>query len=512
MVVGGGITGLVAALRLSQGGSDVVIIEPGPWGGKLQTSLVAGRPVDETADAFLLRVPWALALCHDLDIDGELISPAERSAHVFVDGVRHRFPSGHVLGVPTDLNALARSGLISPAGVERARAELSLGVQATDPGVDGPDVPIGPYLRGRLGDEVVDHLVDPLVGGINAGDTATLSLAAVVPQLDAAARSGDPSLVRSCAGLLAIPTASPDRRTEADPRGTPAGPPAQRHDRMETSPPAEPIFATPMGGMARMVDAVLALIPGVERRIGTVVAVEPIGSRSAGSSPSVATGRGPGAGDRARVVLADGAVIDTDAVVLATPGHVAGSLLSSVSPEAASILAALDHASISMVTIAFDRADLGDVTGASGCLIPRDQGTLVTAVSYATSKWAQLRNTARDDVILRASAGRSGDDRHLDLDDAALTERILSDLDRVIGVTGAPTEVRVGRWPRSFPQYAPGHLDRIDALEAALADTPLRLAGMALRGVGIPACIRSAELAAASLGATWPTRRNHTSP
>ncbi len=211
-------------------------------------------------------------------------------------------------------------------------------------------------------------------------------------------------------------------------------------------------------------------------------------------------------------MLADGAVIDTDAVVLATPGHVAGSLLSSVSPEAASILAALDHASISMVTIAFDRADLGDVTGASGCLIPRDQGTLVTAVSYATSKWAQLRNTARDDVILRASAGRSGDDRHLDLDDAALTERVLADLDRVVGVRGAPTEVRVGRWPRSFPQYAPGHLDRIDALEAALADTPLRLAGMALRGVGIPACIRSAELAAASLGATWPTRRNHTSP
>jgi oxygen-dependent protoporphyrinogen oxidase len=131
-------------------------------------------------------------------------------------------------------------------------------------------------------------------------------------------------------------------------------------------------------------------------------------------------------------------------------------------------------------------------------------------VSYATSKWAQLRDPERDDVILRTSVGRTGDVRFWDLDDDALTERVLTDLDRIIGLSGAPTEVRIGRWMRSFPQYAPGHLERIAAAEASLADGPIRLAGMALRGVGIPACIRSAEDAVAGLGVAWPTRRSLT--
>ena len=470
VVVGGGITGLVAAYRCSQAGSDVVVIEPDRLGGKLQTSVVAGRPVDETADAFLLRVPWALALCHDLDIDGELISPAERTAHVFVDGERRRLPEGHVLGVPTQLTALAESGIVSEAGLQRVVADLATDPLPTDPLVAGTDVAIGPYLRGRLGDEVVDHLIDPLVGGINAGDTNHLSLAAVVPQLDAAARSGDPSLIRSCA----------QQRERAI--AAAGGPDA----------PVAPIFATPIGGMGRIIDTLLALMPGVDIRQGrAVTAIQTVGAG-------------------VHVLLDDGTSLDADALIVATPGHVAGPLLGEVSPAAASHLAAIAHASISMLTFAFARGDVGDVDHASGCLVPRDQGTLATAISYATSKWAQLRDPVAEDVILRVSAGRAGDDRHLELDDTDLVNSVLRDLDRIIGMTGAPTEIRVGRWTNSFPQYAPGHLERMDAVEAALAGTPVRVAGMALRGVGIPACIKSAEEAASSLGATWPTRRSIT--
>jgi oxygen-dependent protoporphyrinogen oxidase len=470
VVVGGGIAGLTAAYRLSQGGSDVTVVEPGRLGGKLQTSMVAGRAVDEAADAFLLRVPWALALCHDLDIDGELVSPSARTATVFVDGVRRPLPEGHVLGVPTDLDALARSGIVSAAAVERVRADLDLPAAPTDPGPSGDDVAIGPYLRGRLGDVVVDHLVDPLIGGINAGDTATLSLAAVVPQLDAAARSGDPSLVRSCRAQRA-------RLAAAIPPGAEAA----------------PIFATPIGGMARLVDALVALMPGVDLRVGPGVAAL---ERPAGRGPAM------------RVTLTDGAVIDTDAVVVACPAHVAGPLLADVAPEAAAVLSALEHSSISMVTLAFAAGAVATDPGVSGCLVPRHQGTLVTAVSDATAKWAQLRHPERDDVLLRVSAGRFGDDRHLDLDDVDLTARVLADLDRIVGVRAAPSEVRVGRWPASFPQYAPGHLRRIDAAEQALASLPIALAGAALRGVGVPACIRTGEEAAARLGATWSTRRS----
>lgn len=470
VVIGGGISGLTAAYRLSQAGSDVVVIEPDRIGGKLQTSVVAGRAVDETADAFLLRVPWALVLCHDLELDGELISPVARQTEIYADGRRFPLPAGHVLGVPTDLDALAASGLVSPAAVARVAEDLDRPADPSDPGVSGRDVAIGAYLRGRLGDEVVDRLVDPLVGGINAGDTALLSLAAVVPQLDAAARSGDPSLLRSCRAQL-------ERGNATAAPGSPA-----------------PIFATPIGGMARLVDALVALMPGVDVRQGRrAVAVE------------------PDAAGTARVVLDDGTVLDADAVVLAVPGHVAAALLPAVAPNAAATLAAVDHSSIAMVTLAFDRDAFPDLDPEiSGCLVPRDQGLLVTALSYATHKWAQLRDPEREDVLLRVSVGRAGDERHRDLDDRDLTAGVLDDLARVAGLRRDPSEVRVGRWDRAFPQYAPGHLERVDAIEAELAPTPVRLAGMALRGVGIPACIRSAEDAAASLGATWPTRRSLT--
>jgi oxygen-dependent protoporphyrinogen oxidase len=531
VVVGGGIAGLTAALRLTQAGSLVTVVEPGRLGGKLQTSVFAGRAVDETADNFLLRVPWAVALCHDLELDGELVSPLARRAEIFLDGTRRAMPEGHVLGVPVDLDALAASGLLSPEGLARVARDLELPRLPTDPPAtasdhtpSGPgapattvseaatatevaaagaaaatdhlagsrpgDVAIGPYLRGRLGDEAVDHLIDPLIGGINAGDTARLSLAAVVPQIDAAARTPDPSLIRSCAAQVAAGSAS-----TASPAASASG--------------APPVFATPIGGMARLVDAVVAAMPSADLRTGVAVtALEPTG-----------TGRAPGAGTATpwRVTLSDGTALAADAVVVACPAWAAAPLLAPVAPDAAAVLADVDHSSISMVTLAFDRPALAGAAlpeGISGCLVPRDQGTLLTAVSYGSAKWAQWRHPERDDVVLRASAGRTGDHRHLDLDDADLVARVVADLDRVVGVAADPTAVRVGRWERSFPQYAPGHLDRIDAVEADLAAVSRRaggglvLAGAALRGVGIPACIRSGELAAEVLGATWPTRRS----
>ncbi|MCB0971914.1 MAG: protoporphyrinogen oxidase [Acidimicrobiales bacterium] len=364
--------------------------------------------------------------------------------------------------MPTDLDALARGDLVSPEGAARAARDLDLPADPADPLAARGDVAVGPYLRRRLGDEVVDHLIDPLLGGINAGDTATMSLAAVVPQLDAAARSGDPSLIRSCREQLA--------RAATD--------------------PTAPIFAAPAGGMARVIDALVAFLASVDLRQGrSVDGIEPDGYGGA------------------RVTLDDGTVLDADAVVVTCPAHVAAGLLVPWDGEAAAALAAVDHSSVAMVTSAFDRSSLGDTAGASGCLVPRDQGLFVTAISYATSKWAQLRDPERDDVILRTSVGRTGDERFAELDDATLQEQVLADLDRILGVSGDPSEVRIGRYERSLPQYAPGHLDRVAATEAALADGPIRLAGMHLRGVGIPACVRSAEDAVADLGVTWPTRR-----
>jgi len=480
VVVGGGLSGLAAAFRLSQAGSEVTVVEPGPLGGKLQTSLVAGRAVDETADAFLLRVPWALALCHDLELEGELISPVARRAELWLDGRRQPLPTDHVMGVPTDPDALAGTGLLSAEAIAHLRAEPGLGPLPTDPDrAPGGDVTVGTYLRARLGDEVVDRVVEPLVGGINAGDLDRLGLAATLPQLDAAARR--PSLLDACRAQLAR-----SRGTASGPAGGAGGGPAGAAG-------SAPIFATPLGGTARIIDGLLQFMPAVHLVTGrAAVAIEP-------------------AGTGCRVVLDDGTALDADAAVVATPAHVAGPLLRAVAPGAAATFAGLRHSSIAMVTLAVDGRAIPDRDeAASGVLVPRNQGRLVTALSFASHKWAQLRDPDRDDVLLRVSVGKDGDERFADLDDHDLLAAVLADLDAVVGLRGAPTEVRIGRWPRAFPQYEPGHLARIDAAEAELAATPVRVAGMALRGVGIPACVRSAEEAAASLGATWRTRRSLT--
>lgn len=460
VVVGGGISGLVAAYRLVRAGREVTLVEPDALGGKIRTSVFAGRPVDEGADAFLLRVPWALDLCRELQIEAELRSPDLRTAYVWADGALRPLPGGHVLGVPTDLDALAAAGVVSAAGAARAAEDLTRPAAPDDPFVTGADVAIGPYLRRRLGDEVVDRLIDPLVGGINAGDTAQLSLAAVVPQLDAAARSGDASVIRSCR--------------------------AQRQ--AATVPPDAPVFATPYGGMARLVDGLVMAMPALDVRLGHRV-VELDG----GTATAPAT-----------VTLDDGSRLTAGTVVVAIPTFAAGPLVRPLARTAAELLDGIDHASVALITLAVATSDIDRALDASGFLVPRDAGLTVTACSWATSKWAHLRARGDDVVLLRASIGRAGSAHALDADDAELVATAVEDLGVTMALKGEPRAARVSRWPRSFPQYAPGHLTRVATIEREIAARAPRvvLTGAGYRGLGVPACIRQATEAATRVLAT----------
>ena len=214
-------------------------------------------------------------------------------------------------------------------------------------------------------------------------------------------------------------------------------------------------------------------------------------------------------GDRWRVEVSDGTSIGADGVVLATPAAAAAGLLAPLpgAAEAATLLAAIGYASVAIAVLAFPLSHLGRPLDRSGFLVPRVEGTALTACSWSSTKWAHLAPDAADGTaVVRASTGRWGDDGALSLDDADLVSRLLTDLERTMAITGAPSEVRVNRWPTSFPQYAPGHLERVDAVERALPDG-IALAGAALRGVGVPACIRSGrEAAARVLVANAPTR------
>lgn len=455
-VVGGGISGLAAAWELVHpsepgvaplAGADVVVLEASPrFGGIVTTTPFAGHQVDEAADSLLARVPWGVQLCEELGLGPELVSPAARTAYVWHAGALHPLPAGHVLGVPTDLDAAEATGLLSPG--ERARAEHDLAGEA--PLLEA-DRPIGEVVRERLGDAVAERLVDPLVGGINAGDSDHLSIEAVTPQLAAAARS-DRSLVRALRAQRAAATADPDA----------------------------PVFHSHPEGLGHVVEVLVERLraAGVDLRADAAVsAIEP---RGGAWSVAAATGS-----------------MDVDAVVLALPAAPAAALLSPLSRGAADLLGAVEHASVAIVTLAVPTEALGRPLDASGHLVPRGAGTTLTACSWASAKWAHLADERQ--AILRASAGRAGDPSALDLDDDALVGQLLADLATTMDLRGDPTEVRVSRWPASLPQYRTGHVQRVARIEAAAAaDAPgVHLAGNALHGLGVPACIHQGRTAAA---------------
>jgi len=448
VVVGGGITGLAAARDLAIAGARVTLVEPGRVGGKLQTTAFDGGVLDEAADTFLARVPEGLQLCRELGLDGDLVSPASRRSYVWSRGDLRALPRGQVLGVPTDLDELAASGIVSPEGVEAARRDLEVPLEAPE-----GDVAIGELFRARLGDEVVERLVDPLVGGINAGDVDHLSLAATVPQLDAAVRSGAGSIIAACQAQQA--------------RATAAAPDA-------------PVFYAPRGGMGALAQATWR---DAEARGVALTATAATGIERRGSAWAVALERGD--------------ALEADAVVVCAPAGVAARLVRPHAARAATLLAGIPYASVALLSIAVDRDDVDHPLDGTGYLVPAVEGRTITACSWASSKWAHLGGEGT--VWLRASVGRDGDDRALRLDDDALLAAVLADLRDTMALRGEPREVRIGRLPGSFPQYRPGHLQRVDAIDADLAaDAPgLFVAGAALRGLGVPACIRQGRAAAA---------------
>jgi oxygen-dependent protoporphyrinogen oxidase len=449
-VIGGGVAGLAAAYDLHRAGVEVHVLEAGPrLGGKIQTAPFAGVDLDAGPDSVLARVPFAVELFRELGLDDEIVPQPPGGAYIYSRGELRRVPEGNVLGVPTDLDALAESGVVSPEAVARAAADLEL----PDDRPDG-DESVGSLIRRRLGDEILERLVDPLLGGINAGDSDRLSLAAGAPQIAAAARGAHASLIEA---LRAQRAAAP----------APTGAPA-------------PVFYTLRHGLGRLIEALADQLDGADVRV---------------NAPVTALRR---EAEAWRVELADGS-LEVDAVVLATPAYAAAELLGAVAPTAAEGLAAVEYSSVALVALAFPDDAAGRPLDGTGFLVPRVEGLLLTACSWASSKWPHLAQPGR--FVLRASAGRFGDTRALEMDDDTLVAALLDELRATMSLQGEPTEARVTRWHRSFPQYTPGHLDRVAAIETGLADEApgIRLAGAAYRGVGIPACINSGRTAARSL-------------
>ena len=202
VIIGGGIAGLAAAFYLKDEPVRVTVLEGSPrLGGKLSASDVAGVPMDEGAEALLARRPEGIDLITATGLAGDLVPAGTTSSAIFTRGAMRPLPRRQFMGVPADLDELAATGVVSADGIARARHEERLAPEAADTSVTG-------YIGARLGEEIVDRLVDPLLGGVYAGRSDELSFQATLAPL-AAATKNHASLTGAVAALLPPAPASP---------------------------------------------------------------------------------------------------------------------------------------------------------------------------------------------------------------------------------------------------------------------------------------------------------------
>jgi len=460
--VGGGIAGLAAAFFLHDQDVEVTVLEGSPRiGGKLRVSEVAGIAVDAGAEALLARRPEGVDLIRAVGLADRLVYPGTMSASIWTRGQFCSLPRRQFMGVPADFGELERSAIVSRAGLHRARQDAALPATARD-----GDVAVGEYVGARFGAEVVDRLVEPLLGGVYAGRADQLSFEATLPALARASR-GHQSLAEAAASLLAPPAS----------QGTTGGQ-GQPASAAGASPP--PVFTTLTAGLG-------ALPEPLARASGAVVRTRATVRELARSADSWRLTVGPTAAPER---------LDADAVILALPARPASRLIRPVAgaADAAAALAEIEYASMAIITLAYPVAAFPAPLAGSGYLVPAVDGRPVKAATFSSVKWPHLAGGLH---VIRLSVGRIGEEAILQRDDAELAALAAADFAAATGVTGSAVDTRVTRWGGGLPQYAVGHLDLVSRIRACVAGQPgLAVCGAAFDGIGIPACIASGRLAA----------------
>ncbi len=475
LVVGGGITGLVAARALALDGIPVTLVEAGPrLGGKVATERVDGFTIEHGPDSFLATRPAAISLARELGLGADLTGTLDpRAVYIRHRGSLVPMPEGLGLVLPTRAMPFARSRLFS--WPEKARMAMDVVAPRR---LGAEDVAVGTYLRARLGSPLVDRLAGPLVGGVYGTPIDELSLDAVVPQLRTAEREHRSLLFAGLADgratrRAAAARAAAARAAAAAESGAPGA--------LGSKPLG--VFVSLRGGMDRLTEAVAASARAAGAELHTGRAV-----RSLARSGSRVTAR-----------LSDGSAALFDAVIIAAPSPVAAVLLDDELPGASAALDTIPHGTSILVTLAYPRESVGHPLVGHGYLVPPTDGGPIGACTWTSQKWPD--RAPEGTVLLRMFA--RDEEAWTRQPDETLVAAARDDAERTLRITGEPLLVRASRWEHAMPRYTVGHLRRAAAVEAAVGAWPaVTVTGASYRGVGLPDCVTQGLAAASSVAAS----------
>lgn len=456
-VVGGGITGLAAAHRLLElqptCPSEVTLYEAGPrLGGVVGTQQIAGYTLELGPDSFITNKPWAVDLCRRLGLEGRLIPTDARYRRSLVlrNGRPVEVPEGFQLMTPAQVWPVLTSPIFSWWGKLRMGCEYFLPAKK-----DVHDESLASFVRRRFGQEVLERLVQPLVGGIYTSDPEKLSLRATLPRfLEMERQYG--SLIR--ASRKAAKTATRDEHASGARYG---------------------LFATLAGGAAELIQALADRVAQTTRVLGNAPVTQLVPLPTGGYGLT-AEGQGTATFDR---------------VILTLPTYRIADLVQPFAADWSQALREIEYASTTIVVSGHRLSDIKHPLDAFGLVIPAIERRRILAVSFTSRKFPN--RAPEGHVQLRTFVGGAMQPQYFNLSDDDTKQLVREELRDLLGVTGAPDLEVVARYPRSMPQYHVGHIQRVARIRELGAKYPgLMLAGSSYDGVGLPDSIHSGEMAA----------------
>lgn len=453
IVVGGGITGLATAYYLQKEAREkqlpikVKLIEASDrLGGVISTEKRDGFVIERGPDSIIARKKSATRLIEEVGLKNKIISNTAGRSYIYARGKLHTMPEGSFMGIPTKVTPFALSGLFSPLGKLRAAGDFIL-----PKGAPKADQSLGAFFRHRLGDEVVDNLIDPLLSGIYAGDIDELSLMALFPNF---------------------------YEIEQKHRSLVIG--------LNKSMPKPPKTAKQTGSKKGMF---ISLSTGLEELVHRVESRLEEGTVLKGNAVKKVVKTA----NAYQVQFENGVVEEADSVVITTDHFHAQRMLSDY--------AFMEHFkdmpsnSVANVAMAFPKSAIEKDIEGTGFLVSRNSDFRITACTWTHKKWPGT--SPEDMALLRCYVGKPDDQEAVELSDEEIVELVLRDLNKTMNITAKPIFHVITRWRKSMPQYTVGHLEKIAQVKKQLSqELPgVYLAGGSFEGVGIPGCIDQAEAA-----------------